>query len=89
MSDAGEYGVHQHASPGAVRAHTLVGEPSGLVTGNASVVGASPAGFSWSTAPYKKPPPPPRSKLCARDNCRGLAKLDSLYCRHHEPPATA
>jgi len=102
MSDVGPYGVHQHAALGAVRAHTLVGEPIDHLTVNQ--VGASPATFS--SAPYLGSPQPPKPTLSAaqRDRLnRCSGKDNTCKCRpihgtnlcwfhtkwaKHESPAT-
>ena len=52
MSDIGPYAAHQHAAVGAVKAHTLVGEPIDHLTTNQSV--GTPATFS--TAPFIEGP---------------------------------
>lgn len=89
MSDVSPYGTHQHAAPGAVRAHALVGEPIDHVTVN-QVGGSSPASFS--TAPYKKPVRRGNhgQRACAGVSvkgkpCTAMALKDSEFCRHHDP----
>lgn len=65
MSDeTSPYGTHQHASPNAVRLHTLVGEPARLHLVDEAIDGASRATFS--TAPYS----PPTVKPAGRDDTR-------------------
>ena len=96
MSDSEPYGTHQHAAPGAVRAHTLVGEPIDHPTTNQ--VSASAATFS--TAPYKGGPrlggqtPPKRPRyasggqpLCVGldDTCGKWRMRGSQYCQYHDP----
>ena len=97
MSDVSPYGVHQHAAPGAVRAHALVGEPIDHVTQN-DVAGTSPASFS--TAPFKKGPklggqaPPRRTRVASGgqplcqgldDTCKRWRMVGSIYCPNHDP----
>lgn len=63
MSDEiSPYGTHEHASPNAVRLHTIVGEPARLATLDAAIEGTSRATFS--TAPYK----PPKVKSAGGDD---------------------
>jgi hypothetical protein len=81
MSDIGPYGVTQHADGEMVTANALVGGHAGNVTENQTDPRFSRA--MLSTAPYKKPGTKEKG-VCAKPDCRGLAKLGTDYCRWHQ-----
>lgn len=88
MSDIGPYGVTQHADAAMVTADQLAGTRIESTRENASTPGVGPA--LHSTAPYVPPKVVPpnydesrATRACARDDCNGIAKRGSDYCRWH------
>ncbi len=94
MSDISRYGALESAGgSGAQTADALVGQHVGA-GGTAQQVDSRFSPAMHSTAPYKPPQTASEkasqkahesSKLCLKEGCRQWHKLNSDYCRWHQP----